>query len=443
MAACAPDAPGADVVAGTAAPPSAITGGLGPTIVDTLERDPSDYGFGQVRAFLVVQDGRPVLEHYRESAPETTYDVGSVTTSVVSVLVGIAIDRGDLEGLQQPLGELLPEHAAVMVDGVGEVTLEELLTMTGGLPAAPVDLGRPGDVVAGVLADGLSLPAGERFVYSDRSAHLLSAVLSRATGTDVLAFAREHLLGPVGIDSEPAAEPVAPEADLPAFERAWFAWPVDPQGRHLGATGLRMTAWDMVRIGRLMADGGRREGRQIVPSWWVAESTSEHVEPHGAFRATEGYGFGWWVTTADGRPAFAAIGRGGQLIEVVPDLDLVVAVAGGGPGPGRTAGPDGAPRPRGPGGRAGPVTLSCHGPGRAPPGRPTVSWPRTTGPEHAWCPGDEGVDPWTGRSGPRRAGRGGWGTGTGDPGRLGAGPAVRRRAREGVRARARLARQPP
>jgi len=327
LVACAPEPPGTDVDDPTTDAPSALTGGLGPTLVDTLERDPSDYGFGHVRAFLVLQDGRPVFEHYRESTPETTHDVQSVTGSVVSLLVGIAIDEGYLKGLQQPLGELLPEYAALMSDDVAEVTLEELLTMTGGWPAAPVDLVGSGDVVAGVLSDGLRFRPGSRFVPSDRSAHLISAVLARATGRSVLEFARDELFEPIGVVSEPAAEPVAVEANQPAYERAGFAWPVDPQGRHLGDTGLKITAWDMVRIGQLVEDGGLSEGRQVVPSWWVAECTSTHVRPSGSARLTEGYGYEWWLTTADGRAAFASLGLGGQLIEVVPDLDLVVVVA--------------------------------------------------------------------------------------------------------------------
>ncbi|PFG38094.1 CubicO group peptidase (beta-lactamase class C family) [Georgenia soli] len=331
LVACTGGPPGTAPDEGRATPssgtPSALTGGLGPTLVETLAHDPSDRGLDHVRAFLVLQDGRPVFEHYRESTPEATYDVDAVTMSVVSVLVGIAIDKGYIEGLQQTLGELLPEYSGSMSEDVASVTVEELLTMTGGLLDEPMDLGGPGDVVAQVLADGLSFRPGDRFVHSRRSAHLLSAVLAEATGSTVLEFAREQLFDPLGIVSEPAAEPAAVERGSSAYDRAGFAWPVDPQGRHLGAAGLKITASDMARVGQLMADGGRSGGQQIVPFWWVAESTSRQVTRSGTFRATKGYGYQWWVATADGHRAFAALGHGGQLIEVVPELDLVVAVA--------------------------------------------------------------------------------------------------------------------
>ena len=170
LLACTGGPPGTDPDGGpagaapSAGPPSALTGGLGPTLVETLAHDPSDRGLDHVRAFLVLQDGRPVFEHYRQSTPEATYDVDAVTMSVVSVLVGIAIDKGYIEGLQQPLGELLPEYSGSMSEDVASVTVEDLLTMTGGLPAVPMDLGGPGDVVGEILADGLNVPPGERFV---------------------------------------------------------------------------------------------------------------------------------------------------------------------------------------------------------------------------------------------------------------------------------------
>ncbi|MCK6209107.1 beta-lactamase family protein [Georgenia sp. EYE_87] len=325
LVACSATVPGTDLGDGDPPAPSPLPGGgLGPTLVDVLDRDPAGYGFEHVRAFLVVQDGRPVFERYRDSTPETTHDVHSVTASIMSVLVGIAIEEGHLAGVHPTLGELLPDHAAQMPDGVSSVTLEHLLTMTGGLPAAPFDAGGPGDVVGGVLADGLRFAPGERFVHSDRGAHLVSAVLAEATGTSVLAFARERLFDPLEIVTEPAAEPVAVAGNQAAYDRAAFAWPVDAQGRHLGASHLKLTASDLVRIGRLMAEGGRREGRQLVPEWWVAASTNLQAEPAGSVRVTEGYGYLWWVTTADGRDAFAALGHGGQLVEVVPELELVV-----------------------------------------------------------------------------------------------------------------------
>ena len=94
----------------------------------------------------------------------------------------------------------------------------------------------------------------------------------------------------------------------------------------LGDAFLKITAPDMAKIGQLMLAGGRWDEKQIVPAQWVTESTRAQVPTEGGFGADD-YGYQWWVTTADGHNAFAAAGFGGQLIEVVPDLDLVVVVS--------------------------------------------------------------------------------------------------------------------
>jgi CubicO group peptidase (beta-lactamase class C family) len=114
-----------------------------------------------------------------------------------------------------------------------------------------------------------------------------------------------------------------------AYRQADFVWPRDPQGYHIGDGFLKLTIQDMVTIGQIMLNGGKWEGQQVVPSAWVEEATSTHVDDTATSDspAAPGYGYLWWITTADGHPAFAAAGYGGQLIEVVPDLNLVVVVS--------------------------------------------------------------------------------------------------------------------
>ena len=127
------------------------------------------------------------------------------------------------------------------------------------------------------------------------------------------------------IDTRPAAEPVASPQKVPEYERAGFAWPADPQGLHLGMGSIKMKTRDMVKLDQLMLQRGRWNGRQVLPETWVGESTRAHVQASG--RVSQGYGYQWWVPPADGHAAFAAFGHGGQLIEVVPDLELVVTVS--------------------------------------------------------------------------------------------------------------------
>ena len=284
-------------------------------------------GFDQVRAIVVSVHDRPVVERYYHSSAATTGNVFSVTKSVMSMLIGIAIDERKLGGVDQTLAELLPAYAATMPSAVKAVTLRQVLTMTAGLPPDPPDLpafATSGDWVGAILEEGIQQPAGQGFVYSSAGSHLLSAILRQATGRSTLDYARAKLFTPLGISTIPAAEPVAREESRPAYDRARFAWPTDPQGNHVGFTFLKLTARDMARLGQLWLNHGRWAGRQLVSAAWVTESTTSHVDTHAT---PEQYGYQWWLTTADGHRAYAAIGYGGQLIEVVPDLTLVTVVA--------------------------------------------------------------------------------------------------------------------
>jgi CubicO group peptidase (beta-lactamase class C family) len=301
-------------------------------VFDELVKGDTAGVYEDLRAVLVLVGGRPLVERYYDSSAEATSNVASVTKSVMSILVGIALDEGVLGSVDQTLSELLPEYAAIMAPDVAGVTLEQVLTMTAGLPedprapaTAPHYLTE--DWVAAILSGGLEQPPGEGFAYASAGSHLLSAILVEATGRSVLDYARDKLFNPLGISTDPAAEPLAVEENLPVYEAASFAWPVDPQGVHLGDAFLKISAPDMAKIGQLMLDDGRWDAKQIVPAQWVTESTRAHVSTGGYGIGGDDYGYHWWVTTADGHDAFAAVGFGGQLIEVVPDLALVVVVS--------------------------------------------------------------------------------------------------------------------
>jgi CubicO group peptidase (beta-lactamase class C family) len=203
----------------------------------------------------------------------------------MSTLIGIALDEGHLRDVDQTLPQPLQSHARTMPPPLKSVTLRQILTMTAGLPEDPRDL--PGFVttnnwVAAILQDGIQQPPGQSFAYSSAGSHLLSAILTQATGRSTLDYARQKLFTPLGINTVPAAEPVARQENQATYDHAGFAWPTDPQGNHVGFSFLKLTPRDMNKLGQLWRNNGRWKGRQLVspPGWPNQHSPTWRRTPH-------------------------------------------------------------------------------------------------------------------------------------------------------------------
>ncbi len=280
-----------------------------------------------VRAVIASVDGRTVLEHYVGTTPARTRNAFSVTKSFVSALVGIALADGKLRSVNQTMGETFASRK--VPHDMAKVTLRQLLTMTSGLPntmGVEIDASKlPPDWVAFALHRPLDT-SDPGFAYTDVGAFLIGAAVETATGTSLLDYARPRLFDPLGIPTRPASEPVSLPKNQAAYDRADFAWPTDPQHVHLGHGGLKVTPPDLLKFGMLYLDGGRWDGRQLVPEAWVRDSTTAHT-PASVFGSAGGYGYEWWITTMAGDPAFSAVGHGGQLVSVVPHRRLVVVVS--------------------------------------------------------------------------------------------------------------------
>jgi len=284
--------------------------------------------YRNVQAVLVSVCGKTVLERYDKSTASDFHDVASVTKSVTSTLVGLALADGSIKSLEQPLAQLLPHHVKDMTPRVAAITLRQLLTMTAGLDEDLADSStgpwiQSTNFVRGILRQGVHRPPGDQFGYSSGTSHLLAAIVVQATGRPLLDYARDKLFDPLGIVTRPAAQPPLVAASMSAYEKAGFAWPVDHQGINFGGGSLKMRSRDMVKLGQLYLDGGRWNERQILPAAWVRDATTARVSAPGGFGGSS-YGYQWWVTTAGKDPAYAAVGYGGQLIEVIPRLKLVV-----------------------------------------------------------------------------------------------------------------------
>ena len=323
--------------------------GMDPKILSQIDHDVKET-FPAVNGVLVVRNGYVVFENYYQGSDRNDYHhVFSVTKSVISALVGIALKEDRIESLDQRLSEFFPEHFGPGTDPrKRQITLENLLTMTNGFrlnslynekffeQILPSD-----DVVEAAIGQPMAKEPGEEFNYNDGDAHLLSAVLTKTTGQSALAYAHENHFGPLGIDSDPEASIQAVPANLQRFEQAGFVWADDGQPNSVGAFGLKLTARDMAKFGYLYLKDGRWEQKQIVPRGYVRSSTREQLQTgYGAVGGPAGYGYLWWTRGVECYRAFYASGSGGQFIYVIPELDLVVVIVSEAPGREESESPD-------------------------------------------------------------------------------------------------------
>lgn len=256
-----------------------------------------------LRSVLVIRDGQIVAE--RGPTSRST-NIKSASKSLLSALVGIALERGEIESLDQTVAELLPEQAANLPEAKRRITLGNLMSMESGLESTSGDAYgawvASRDWAAAALERPMDGTPGEAFAYSTGSSHLVAAILTRATDEDLLAYARRHLLETLDVTVT--------------------AWDRSPEGVRFGGNNLSMSPRDLARLGQLYLQGGRWGDRQIVPEAWVERSTKRHAVgwPHryGA------YGYLWWIPPGASWDWFAAIGYGGQFLVVVPELDMLV-----------------------------------------------------------------------------------------------------------------------
>ena len=272
----------------------------------------------RLRSLLVSLGGELVEEHYFNGATARSQaNLKSASKTLIAILVGIAIDRGHLAGVRQPIAQLLPDELEGADPVKLSITLEDLLTMRSGLETTSNrNYGRwvqSRNWVRHTLARPLVDQPGGRMIYSTGSTHLLSAILTRASGMSTLEFGRRHLAQPLGIT-------------LPAWLR-------DPQGIYFGGNEMTLTPRAMLAIGDLYRRGGTIDGRQGVSLDWIRESTTPRTVSRYSRRQ---YGYGWWIRGIAGHPAYYAWGYGGQFIFVIPDLDsVIVATSSPNPGDGR------------------------------------------------------------------------------------------------------------
>ena len=261
----------------------------------------------RLRSLLVSHQGALVLERYYHGARATQLaNIKSASKSVIAALVGIAISKGLIKSVDQPIAHYLPELAKDPERKKRDITIEDLLTMRSGLESTSGrQYGawvRSKNWVRYVLAQPLVDEPGTRVEYSTGTSHLLSAILTKATKMSTWQFAQQELAKPLG------------------FSLA--QWPQDPQGIYFGGNEMLMTPRQMIRFGELYENNGRIGDRQLIPKSWVDKASV------GVGRSRWGsdreYGSGFWVREFAGYKSYYAWGYGGQFIFIIPDLDLVI-----------------------------------------------------------------------------------------------------------------------
>ena len=278
--------------------------------------------FPHIHGLVVVHRGKLVVDEYFYGyGPEDLHPIQSATKSVFSILMGIAQDRGLLQ-LDERLYDLFPECRLRpgWREDKNKVTVETLLTMTSGF--ACDDGTAPGncswamvnspDWLDFALEEPLEREPGRHFAYCGACLLPLSAALQRLSGLSTEDFSRQFLFDPLGIRD--------------------FRWMRGPQGLTPVSFGLELRPRDLAKLGLLILNKGKWEGRRIVSESWVAQSTAPQAEGVRT-RPREDYGFLWWERDMPYRGKKVRIifawGVGGQYLFVVPELDLVCVVTGG------------------------------------------------------------------------------------------------------------------
>jgi len=271
-----------------------------------------------VHSLLVVRNGYIVTDAYfYPFAPGTRHDMASATKSFTSTLVGTAIGRGHIAGVEQPVLELFPGRSVANVDARKRaMTLEDLLTMSSGLDCDAghneitlLQMRMSPDWVQFMLDLPMRDDPGSRFEYCSGGSHLLAAIVGESSGRSALEFGQQHLFGPLGISD--------------------VSWPVDSQGVHNHGWGdLHVGPHDMAKLGLLYLHGGLWDGQQLLPDGWVEAATRKQVSfflRRLQRQDFDGYGYQWWI---DSSGFYAARGRGGQSIYVIPGLNMVIVFTG-------------------------------------------------------------------------------------------------------------------
>ena len=280
---------------------------ISPTAINTVHNTIDEY---PINAEVIVKDGVIVDEYYKDGYDKNSiFTLQSTSKSVTSAIVGIAMDKGYIEGVNVPISTYFPKILDYGSEYKNQITIWNLLTHTTGLNVSDTAnwnewLASPNWVDYVLERQATSRP-GTVFNYFTGNTHLLSAIVEQATGKTLYEFGKDYLFDPLDMDSVECS--------------------TDAQGISDGGNGFAMNVYDMAKLGQLYLNNGNWNGEQIISEQWIKDSTSVQFERNSG---SANYGYQWWVRTFgdNNYPAYFAQGHYGQYIFVVPDLELVVVL---------------------------------------------------------------------------------------------------------------------
>ena len=278
---------------------------------NSIVQDPAEgfFEIGTIQSVIIEKKGEIITEEYSGNMNGSRpTNIKSASKSVLSLLIGIAVEEGYIDGVDQTIDQYFPDYFEANPDPVKEsITIKDLLTMRTGLETTSFrNYGRwvlSNNWVEFALNQPITGTPGGDMIYSTGTSHLLSVILTRSSGMSTRQFANRYLFEPMDIEAG--------------------GWDRDPQGYYMGGNNMALSPYALLKIGRMVMNLGQYNGRRIVSQEWILESTNVYTRSN--FNPYN-YGYMWWRKTLGNTEVFFAWGNGGQYIMMLPELDTVISI---------------------------------------------------------------------------------------------------------------------
>ena len=270
-----------------------------------------------LKSLIIVKDGTTIVEKYMNGGREGLYlDLKSASKTIISALVGIALHENYIKSIDQKVMDFFPDYARGELNPrIFDLTIEHLLTMKSGFQIK--ESGRTyqsiyesSDLINEILHFPFNSNPGEKFNYISFNTHLLSAIITKATGMSTLEYAKKVLFSPLNIEK--------------------VIWKQDPKGYYIGGWAMSLTAEDMKKFGLLYLNNGEFNGKKVVPSEWVEQSITGrskmmNIYYESFWKRDYNFGYLWWIRRINRDMAIPfASGHGGQKIVFIPEVNVVM-----------------------------------------------------------------------------------------------------------------------